>query len=240
MSKRLIRVILVVAGIAFIPVILGASCPAPSGPRYLTPVRTGVVQPPVPDCDPGFVCISIVNRACITAQVALYTHDGYDDLVDPVYPCRETTQDNVVLVVCDEAEVGELQLTRPQLFTPVNQALILGQQLLPLLPETSVLVRLQCSSVKSMGIEVSAPGGTNVDDGDPTTPDEPTIDVLYTAGPDYRCPMVNLSSTTITFDSDVPCGETIQYLIRDINECVDPTLTNFTVDMTTSAACSLF
>jgi len=234
MSLRAYLVLLLIGCCAAVPVIIGASCPPPSGPYFPTidPQFTNVRE--LPDCVAGFVCISIVNQACIPAEVALYTHDGYDlnlEYADPPsYECC-TSPNPTEPCPCprDGALTGELKLARPELFgdeeeggeegeegdgeagtePPNNLTPIQGNDTRTLLPNESLLIRIQCEDVKTIGAAVGMVDSVLT---------EPAHRELR-----YREPLDGSQAGA----NDVPCGGTIEFIVYDLSQCANPALTDF-------------
>ena len=214
-------------GGAALPVIIGASCPPPSDPFYLavTPDRLNVATQ-IPQCNPGFVCISVVNTACVDVEVSLFVHNGYDLTLPSCnwVPPTQVWFPEDASQYCPGYNVGEFQLARPQLFTNVNLYPIQGQNIRLLKPRESLQVRIQDGSIKTFGIELARPGEL------PASPE--IID-----GPRYRCTMVNLGSNIRVTRSPehVPTGETFQFVIYDLNNCALPGLAQFATRTGTSS-----
>lgn len=222
-------VIAILCGAAALPVIIGASCPPPTNPFYLavTPDRLNT-NTQIPECSPGFVCISVVNTACVDCEVSLFRHDGYDLTTPPTY-CTWVPPNNVWFPedrsqYCPGYNVGEYQLSRPQLFAANLLYPIQGQNVRVLKPRESLQVRIQDTSVKSFGIQLGRVG---------TLPNNPEI----TDGPKYRCTMVDLGPYVRVQRSPehVPSGETFQFVIYDLNNCALPGLAQFATRTGTSS-----
>jgi hypothetical protein len=223
-------------------VVIGASCPPPATPFFLSITTNRLnVGTQVPDCVPGFVCISIVNTACADCEVALYTHDGFDPVQQ--YPSGQSTQccPNPATAAgpcnCPRSgyQVGELQLTRPELFaagataTPPNLRPIDGQNVRVLRPRESVLVQIQDGDVKSFGVSVGSRGSLLAN---PEIQD----------GPRYRCTLVPIPPVPGAVDlsraiEDVPSGETFQFVVYDQSDCAAPGLARFATRVGVSASC---
>lgn len=212
---------------AALPVIIGASCPPPSNPFYLaiTPDRLSTTTQ-IPACSPGFVCISVVNTACVDVDVSLYVHDGYDLNLTYCNWTPPTTQwiPQTAQQYCPGYNVGEFQLSRPYLFQAGFLYPIQGDNIRTLRARESLQVRIQDSSVKSFGIQLARPG---------SLPANPEI----TDGPKYRCTMVDLGSDlrVTRLPEDVPSGETFQFVIYDLNNCALPGLAQFGTQTGTSS-----
>jgi len=227
-GRRWLVVAALCAAVA-LPVIIGASCPSPSDPVYLAVTTSELtVTTQIPQCNPGFVCISVVNTACVDVEVSLYIHNGYDLTNPPTY-CSWTPPNNVWYPedrsqYCPGYNVGEYQLAQPQLFTDVNLYPISGQDIRVLNPRESLQVRIQDTSIKSFGIEVAGSGGL---------PNSPEI----VDGPKYRCTMVDLGSDIRVPRSSehIPSGETFQFVIYDLNNCALPGLAQFATRTGTSS-----
>lgn len=214
MRRNLLVTLLVVS--AAVPIIIGASCPPPASP-YFTTIGTGTGQSAtqVPNCSPGFVCISIVNNTCIEVEVALYVHNGFD--VGLRYcefqrgiqvigtPLRASEE-------CPGYNLGEFQVARPQLFDPPelepsNLYQIAGQDVRVLLPRETVLERIQVGNIKTFGLSVGRRG---------TLPDEPALQ----DAPRYRCTETSLGVVRVPrLPEDVAAGQTFQFVITDDINC---------------------
>ncbi len=242
MHKRRCLVISIISSCLAIPVIIGSSCPAPSNPMYL---HVGTNPPGarlLPSCkDPQSICISIVNEACVNVDIALYIHDGYDPTGRYLW-LHEDDDDSTVIVNGEEQEEechdwvnGELRLPRPELFQGNNLwQITAGSTVYTLEPGASKVVQVQCEDVKSMGLAVAQSGGANV----LTAPE-------YSQGPEYRCRERCLPEDLPEDCVDiVPCGETIEFLVQDYNECVHPAATDLYVkeidEAQVSAVCTWY
>lgn len=225
-------------------VVIGASCPPPSTPFFLSISTNRLnVGTQVPDCVAGFVCISIVNTACINCEVALYTHDGFDPLQQ--FPSGQSIQccpnPSTAAGPCNcprpGYQVGELQLTRPELFavgtgaTPPHLRQIEGQNVRVLQPRESVLIQIQEGDIKTFGLAVGRQG---------TLLANPEIQ----DGPRYRCTMVPIPAVPgavdlARADEDVPSGETFQFVVYDQSNCAAPGLARFATNVGVSANCPI-
>ena len=224
------------AGIA-LPIIIGASCPPPNDPAFVSIITgPGTVTQDLPPCEAGRVCISILNQTCVDADIILYIHNGYDlegDFVTrTAIECCEN-QNATAPCPCFRpgSDTGELQLTPPELFQPVNRYEIANGNAVYELPGRAdqlsslggrVTVSLRCEEVKSIGLQVGLAGEL------PGTVEEQ-------AGADYRCTMV---ATPQTYPEDVACGATLQYTIVDRNNCANVDLTVFRIETNVSADCT--
>ena len=238
MSRRAYLVPAILGCSLAIPVIIGASCPPPTTPYFPTidPQFTSVRE--LPDCVAGFVCISIVNQACIPAEVALYTHDGFDldnEYTDPPsFECC-TGPNPATPCPCPRvgALIGELELIRPELFgdtadegdegdggdggdgdgtagpPPTTLTSIQGNDTRTLLPNESLLIRIQCEDVKTMGVAVGMIDGALT---------EPAHRELR-----HREPL----DGSRPGQDEVPCGGTVEFIVYDLSQCANPALTDF-------------
>jgi len=216
---------------AVLPVIIGASCPPPSAPYFVAiGTNTAGIATEVPDCTPGFVCISVVNTAYISADVSLYVHDGFDLDLDycqwnaPIYVGTPQSASQY----CPGYNLGEFQIARTQLFNPTaplpsNLFPMQGVNVRILQPRETLLVRIQEGDIKTFGVEVGRTG---------TLPDTPEIQ----NGPYYRCTLVNLGFIRVPRVSEhVPSGETFQFVIYDENDGAAPGLAQFAMRTGTSS-----
>lgn len=225
MRNRRYWIVLVLAGGVVLPVIIGASCPAPSDP-FVIPVTSNRINigTQVPNCTPGFVCISVVNSTCVDLEISLYVQNGYDlqllycrwqaplDLNTPMRASEE----------CPGYNNGEYQVSRVDLFNPPaplasNLYKIQGEDIRSLKPRESVLVQIQAADLKTFGLMIGRTGNL------PTTPE-------YVDGPRYRCTMKALGNIKVPRSSeDVPSGETFQYTIYDQMDCSIPGLASLAI-----------
>jgi hypothetical protein len=218
------------------PIMIGASCPPPSNPFFLSLTTTTLdVTTQVPNCVAGFVCVSIVNTACVDVDVALYVHDGFDPDLDytsgAALACCPNPDTAVAACPCPRPgyQVGEAQLTRPELFTDVNQTPIQGEDVRMLQPRESVLLQIQEGDIKSFGIALGRVG---------TVPAAPEI----RDGPRYRCTLVAIPETisapggSARAEEDVPSGETFQFKIYDQSNCAAPGLAQLATSAATSSS----
>jgi hypothetical protein len=228
------------AGIA-VPIIIGASCPPPNDPAFVS-IITGpgsTISQELPNCEPGRVCISILNQTCTDTDIILYIHDGYD--LDGEFVTRtaiECCENDNATAPCPcfrpGSTTGEMQLTPPELFQPQNRFPIAnGDVVFELQGRESqlsalggrVTVSIRCEEVKNIGLEVGLAGAL------PGTVEE-------RAGADYRCTMVNTDRGNENRVEDVACGATLQYTIVDRNNCANEDLTVFRIQTNVSADCS--
>lgn len=195
-------------------------------------------QESLPDCENGWLCVSIVNQTCVDVDVILYVHNGYDP--EGVYAtsaalecCEDENAASPCLCPQPGSGTGELQLVPPQLFHPLNRYVI-GDEIVHTLSgrpdfvapaEGGVEVALRCEDVKSIGLEVGLAG--ELPDG-----------VQERSGSHYRCTTVATDRGIYDRPEQVPCGGTIQYVIYDRNSCGNPDVVVFRVDTWTSADCT--
>jgi hypothetical protein len=232
MPARRYLIVMLILTAGAIPLFTGASCPPPSNALFF-PTQTNTQGPrTLPVCNPGFVCISIVNQACVPCEVALYTQDGFDlcQIVNGVctyqYPgppspgCCPPGISNPGGCVCQRpgADVGELMLTRPEIFQTPNIHTIQGQQTTVLQPGAAVLERIECGNVKTIGAAVGTIGNSL------TAPE-------FQEGPRYR---ERLAPPAVRLPGEVRCGGTIEFLVYDISRCADPVLSQFAISTSVS------
>ncbi len=202
------------AVMSLIILLVGATCPPPTRPYTLVMTtdffaETGGV---LSECnDPGSVCISFNNQASVPVQVALYYHDGYDPFNQYVrgvsYECCEAfLPSQPCACPCEGYDTGECELTRPEIFEDKNLKTINGVPVITLNSRISTLQRVQCGDIKTMGVE-TARVGTNI----LAQPD-------YAEGPRYRS-----NPEASVQQGEVPCGETIEFRIVDLNEVTTDT-----------------
>lgn len=239
-ARRRVMLAVMVAGVS-LPILIGASCPPPSQPFYLAISTNRLnVGAQIPDCTQGFVCVSVVNTACIDVEVSLYVHDGYDPLIE--YPAgfdSACCSANVVNQQCacprPGYQVGEVQLTRPELFEaaptattlPPNLRQIDGRNVRVLGPRESSLVQIQEGDIKSFGIAIGREG---------TLLANPEL----LGGPYFRCLLVAVpdTATGVTVEritEHVPSGETFQFVVYDQSECAAPGLARLGIRTGTSS-----
>lgn len=227
MSARRYLIVMLILAAGAVPVFTGASCPPPSNPLYFPTQTNTQGTRTLPACNPGFVCVSIVNQACVPCEVALFTQDGFDLCVlvngvcTYVYPdtpspgCCPPGISNTGGCVCQRpgANVGELMLSFPELFQTQNIHAIQGQQTIILQPGAAVLERIQCENVKSLGLAVGMPGSAL------TAPQ-------FQEGPRYR---ERLAPPASRLPGQVRCGGTMEFLVYDVSRCADPVLTKLAI-----------
>ncbi len=232
MSARRYLIVLLIAGAGLVPVLTGASCPPPSNVLFFPTQTNTQGTRTLTDCNPGFVCVSIVNQACVPCEVALYTQNGYDFCVvvngvctyqypDPPQPsCCPVGLSNPNGCVCQRAgaNIGEMLLTRPEIFRAQNIHPIQGLQTQVLQPGAAVLERIQCGDVKTLGVAVGTVGNAL------TTPQ-------FQEGPRYR---ERLAAPAVRLPGEVRCGGTIEFLVYDISRCADPVLSQFAISTSVS------
>lgn len=215
-------------------IIIGASCPPPSNPAFISlQTSPSALTLNLPPCDPGFVCISIVNQSCVDVDTILYVHDGFDLEGEYVTRtafecCEDANSDTPCRCYRPGFDTGEMQLVRPELFQADLRREIEGEMTFTLEPDQGVLEPIQCGDIKTIGLEVAQAGNL------PGSPE-------FIQGPDYRCAEAPATATGVTWEmleEDVACGATIQYTIYDRNDCVAVELTVLRVDMDVSRDCS--
>ena len=233
MSRRGYLALALLTTLLTLPVFFGASCPPPDGPPFIGANpggTTGTSGRGLPPCEPNRVCVSIINRTCVEAEVVLYVHDGFD--LENKYVtrtaiecCENPNATNPCPCIRAGSDVGELQLTSPELFDPDNRVLINGEIVATLAANGGrVLISFPCDSLKTVGVEVGAVG------------DLPSS-WRDRGGPDYRCTIVPVDRGDQEFPEDVACGATIQYSIIDRNDCANSDLTVYRVNTDVSADC---
>lgn len=229
-----------VAALVALPIIIGASCPPPDDPAFVS-IITGpgsTTGQDLPNCEQGRVCISILNQTCTDTDVILYIHDGYD--LAGTYVTRwaiECCENENATEPCPcyrcGSDTGELQLTPPELFQPQNRYEIADGEVIRVLQgredQLSALggrltISIRCEEVKTIGLEVGLEGQL------------PGL-VQERAGADYRCTGVELECAQ-AYTEDVACGATIQYTIVDRNNCANEDLTVFRIETNVSADCT--
>ncbi len=204
------KMILWTTVVGLIILLIGATCPPPTRPYTLVMTSTDiwtVSEGVLSECnDPGSVCISFNNQASVPVQVALYYHNGFDRFNEYVrgvsYECCEASNPaQPCACPCEGYDTGECELTRPEIFENRNLKTINGLQVITLNPRISTLQRVQCGDIKTMGVETAKEG----------------VDILaqaeYAEGPRYRS-----DPDQSTQQGEVPCGETIEFRIIDLNE----------------------
>lgn len=202
MRLKVVLVFGVLTGCVALPFLIGASCPPPQNPAFfsIVPDNQNVTDLVVPACVQGFVCISLANQASIPVQMALYRHNGYDpnNIYGPAPSfacCDNPNSVTACACPCIGEETGNCRVNRVQLFTPINEDDFNGVKSITLAPTRSVLKRVRCNDIKSVGAAV-AKVGVNVF----TNPEDRN-------GPIYRGD-----------PGGVPCGETVQFVATDVNE----------------------
>jgi len=237
-SVRRYLTISVILSAAVLPVIIGASCPPPSTPYFATIGSNTIgVATDVPECSPGFVCISVVNTTFIDIDVSLYVHDGFDLELDYCMEDRQTNEDGGTIIIdtyenlseeCPGYNLGEFQLARTQLFDPPegldsNLYLVQGRNIRTLEHRETLLVRIQEGDIKTFGIEVAQSG---------LLPDNPEIQ----DGPYYRCTLLNLGWYYVPRAAEhIPTGETFQFVVFDESGGVVPGLAQLATTSATSS-----
>jgi hypothetical protein len=230
MSRRRLVILTVLGAAVALPILIGASCPPPSNPFFLSLTTNRLnVGTDIPSCVQGFVCISIVNAAYVDVETALYIHDGFDPTAPYKYPsgssiaCCPNPSSATIGCTCPRPGylVGEIQLARPELFAagtpaPPNLYPIQGSNVRVLKARESVFIQIQDGDIKTFGIAIGRTG---------TLLANPEI----TDGPRFRCSMVAVQAIpgqpgVERLPEDVPSGETFQFVIYDQNEGASPGL----------------
>lgn len=190
-------------------VMYGASCPYPRTPVYfeVIPDTDSDVDTPLPACIDGFVCISFKNTASIPVRMALYLHDGCEvpDEARTYLPDCCTVDNSIGSCACEcpgEQEC-ECLLTVDQIFDDVFLYPISGSNFVTLQPNGSILTRVRCNQVKTVGVALSGAGET----------DDPTTNPSDQLGPAYQDAPGGVATFT--------CDGTIQFSADDINQ-TDP------------------
>jgi hypothetical protein len=173
----------------------------------------------LPPCgDSNSICISILNETIIDVDAALYLHNGFDPgpPFDYLFLHRTDrdagTSAQLGRVVCENWTVGEMKLPFEQLVAAPNLATEFpaSSSVYTLAPGASIVVPVRCNQVKSIACAAATSGSGAV----LTNPDD-------VEGPAYRC----MTSCPTLFPRDcdevVPCGATIEFLIRDVNAGVN-------------------
>ena len=232
MSGRRYLIVMLILVAGAVPVFSGASCPPPTNPLFFPTQTNTQGTRTLSDCNPGFVCVSIVNQACVPCEVALYTQNGYDLCVlvggictykypgTPSPACCPSGISNPTGCACQRAgaDVGELMLTRPEIFQAANIHNLQGASTAILQPGASLLERIQCGDVKTLGAAVGTVGSVL------TTPQ-------FQEGPRYR---ERLAAPAVRLPGEVKCGGTIEFLVYDLSRCADPVLSQFAVTTSVS------
>jgi hypothetical protein len=202
MSTRRGLVTWILSACIVFPVVIGASCPPPTNPIVISivPDNTGNTLQTVPACIEGFVCVNLANGAAISVNMALYTDDGFDPnniYQDPQSFSCWTNPNSQTACPCDcpGRATGNCRLTRPQIFQAINLTPVNGLQTVTLAPNQSVLTRIRCGDVKTLGASVAQ------------TPNDPVTAPVDQNGPVYR-----------DDPGGVPCGQTVQFLTTDLNQ----------------------
>jgi len=200
MFKRKHVFIILLSSCVALPIVIGASCPPPSSPFYYAVITDDdtLTQQALPSCTPGFVCINMTNQTTVPVQMALYTHNGYDENNQypdtPSFSCCTNPNSTVACPCpCPGAETGECMLNYVELFLLVNLDQInIATNPVTLLPgQSAQLVRIRCEQIKTIGVSVA------LDTGDPINAP------LDQNGPVYE-------------PQDVPCGETVRFSAVDL------------------------
>lgn len=190
----------------------GATCGPPGQPAIIgivPPDFSGDVDVPVADCIDGFVCIELLNSTPTLLNFQLYLHNGYDRnnfFADaPSFECCTNPNSQTACPCpCEGAETGDCLLDRDEIFLDINLYEIFGQEVSTLLPGQSLLERVRCEDVKSLGVTVDLVF-EDIDTDDPDNPNP--IDLPEdAAGPEYRDERDGVS-----------CGGTIQFRAVDLN-----------------------
>lgn len=190
-----------------IPILVGVSCPPPTGTGIFGLVTDTTNVTVLPPCNPGFVCISFTNSTTIPVNVALYRHNGFDaqnkcGSTSSFQCCTNPNSPVACPCPCEGATTGECQLSREDLFTgcsldppTANISPINGAQTANLAVAQSLQERIRCGDVKTLGAAVSR------------ATESPITDPEDQNGPVYR-----------DEPGGVACGGTIQFLVIDLNE----------------------
>ena len=239
--SRCAYLVLLMLGLGLVvPVMIGASCPPPQNVPYLdVSTSPSGSQGALPQCEPDRVCVSIVNKTCLDVEVQLYTQDGYDLAGDYILrtatECCENPSTAPGPCPCDRdgSTEGEMQLLEGELFDLINITSLAGSDdPLELRGRTSrsvsqgagIIESFRCTAIKNIGVEVAPIGDLPVSYED-------------REGPDYRCAMTAVDYTDPPRPEDVACGETIQYVVADRNDCIDPDFTILRLNTEVSGGC---
>jgi hypothetical protein len=210
MSVRRYTILSLIGASVAIPILIGASCPAPTTPGIYGLVTTNLnTAISVAPCNAGFVCVNITNSSSIPVKVALYKHNGFDTAnkcgTTSLFSCCTNPNSTVACPCpCTGATTGECKLNRDDLFTgcstdPVTANLykIDGANYVTLAAaQSAAQQRIRCGDVKTLGAAVSRGG----------TADDPITAPVDQNGPVYR------GET-----GGVACGGTVLFHIVDIN-----------------------
>jgi len=201
MLARRSLIFLLLSACVVAPVLIGASCPPPRSPVYIGLVTDNdILALVLPSCSPDFICVNFANNTTVPVQLAFYRHNGFDpnnDYADaPSFECCTNPNSTVACdCPCDGALTGECELSRSEIFQSANLSTINSQQALTLESDQAALERIRCGDVKTMGVSVARSTG----------------DVLNAPvdrnGPVYR-----------DETPGVACGDTVQFIIVDLNE----------------------
>ncbi len=193
---------LAIGGAIALPVIIGASCPGPSSPPFfwVVPPDTGQDIGSLPACQPGFVCISVANRSPVPATLGLYRHNGYDPFDQfPDTPrlacCIQSNPQVACPCPCPGKDTGNCRLDRIEIFLEANLDTVAGLTTIPLQPGQSLLKRVRCEDVKTLGASLARENG------------DPVRLPLDQVGPIYRDEA-----------GGVRCGQTIEFSARELTD----------------------
>lgn len=207
MSARRYALVAMVGASAVIPILVGVSCPPPSGTGIFGMVTDTTNTTVLPACVPGFVCVSFTNSTTIPVNVALYRHNGFDaankcEATSSFQCCTNPNSQVACPCPCEGATTGECQLSRDDLFTgcsldppTANLDTINGAQTATLAVAQSLEKRVRCGDVKTLGAAVSK------------ADQSPITDPADQNGPVYR-----------DEPGGVACGGTVQFLVIDLNQ----------------------
>lgn len=187
-------------------VMYGASCPQPRNPVFfeVIPDTDTGVDVPLPACIDGFVCINFRNASTIPVRMALYRHNGFE-VPDEIR--RLSTECCVGISLspcpcdCPGEDQGNCLLTNEQIFNNVNLDTIAGAPDVSLAPNATVLKRIRCNQVKTIGVALS-----DIEE-DPTTNADDQLGPAYREEPGAPGGVASVS-----------CGGTIQFSAEDFNE----------------------
>ncbi len=202
MSARRGIILLLLSTSAIVPIIFGASCPPASTPLtfIVAPDNNTLAQAAVPGCITGFVCINLANGATIPVQIALYQHNGFDlndTFADPpaFSCCTNPNSQSPCVCPCPGKTTGDCLLNRTEIFLTANQSPVNGQLVVTLAPNQTILKRVRCGDVKTVGAAVAQ------------LPGDPVLAPDDRNGPIYR-----------DEPGGVACGQTVQFLAVDLNQ----------------------
>jgi hypothetical protein len=202
MSRLQAALTLLLLSCGAVPILIGASCPPPTNPPLFNviPDNDGLTDIQIPACVQGFVCVNLANGATIPVVMSLYTHNGFDpndQFADPPqFSCCTNPNSQVACPCpCPGRDTGNCRLDRIEIFQLNNLRPVSNLQQVPLAPNQSILQRVRCEDVKTLGAAVAKVDGNSV-----VAPED-------AAGPIYR-----------DEPGGVLCGQTVQFLATDLNE----------------------